>query len=116
MLKIVPNNQGTGMIRTLAVTAISAVWALASATPALAWGDMGHEITGVIAYAHLSPAAKTKVDQILAGDHDSLTAPDFASRATWADKYRNGHRETADWHFVDIELDHPDLRSACFGF
>jgi len=83
---------------------------------AYAWGDLGHEITGVIAYAHLSAAAKAKVDQILAADHDTLTAPDFSSRATWADKYRNGHRETADWHFVDIEIDHPDLAAACFGF
>ena len=35
--------------------------------------------------------------------------PDFASRTTWADRYRNAHRETAAWHFVDIEIDHPDL-------
>ena len=39
------------------------------------------------------------------------------SRATWADAYRSaGHRETADWHFVDTELDSPDLRAACFGY
>jgi hypothetical protein len=77
----------------------------------------------LIAYRHLTPAAKARVDALLAADTDALlaadtdtlTAPDFASRATWADKYRNGHRETADWHFVDLELDHPDLSSACFG-
>ena len=41
----------------------------------------------------------------------------MASRATWADAYRGaGHRETASWHFTDIELDHPDLNAACFGF
>jgi hypothetical protein len=38
------------------------------------------------------------------------------SRASWADAWRSSHRETAQWHFVDIELDHPDLRAACFGF
>jgi S1/P1 Nuclease len=38
------------------------------------------------------------------------------SEATWADRYRSGHPETGDWHFVDIELEHPDLQSACFGF
>ena len=53
---------------------------------------------------------------MLASDGDPLTAPDFAARATWADKYRNGHRETAAWHFVDIEIDHPDLQGACHGF
>ena len=53
---------------------------------------------------------------MLASDTDTLTAGDFASRATWADKYRNAHRETAAWHFVDIEIDQPDLVNACFGF
>jgi hypothetical protein len=39
------------------------------------------------------------------------------SRASWADAWRGaGHRETASWHFVDIELDKPDLGSACYGF
>src|SRR5277367_4333722 len=89
---------------------------LATANPANAWGDLGHKVTALIAYRHLTPAAKAKVDAMLAADTDSLTAPDFASRATWADKYRNGHRETAAWHFVDIEIDHPDLGAACFGF
>ena len=37
------------------------------------------------------------------------------SAATWADTWRNSHRETSEWHFVDIELDHPDLDAACFG-
>jgi hypothetical protein len=89
---------------------------LTVASPAAAWGDLGHEVTALIAYHHLTPAAKSKVDALLASDPDTLTAPDFASRATWADKFRNGHRETAPWHFVDIEIDRPDLKSACFGF
>ncbi|HEY0747472.1 MAG TPA: S1/P1 nuclease [Steroidobacteraceae bacterium] len=56
------------------------------------------------------------MDTLLASDRDPLTAPDFASRATWADKFRSAHRETAAWHFVDIEIDNPDLKSACFDF
>lgn len=64
--------------------------------PAAAWGDLGHEVTALIAYRHLTPA-------------------DFASRATYADKYRTGHRETAAWHFVNIELDHTDLASPVSG-
>lgn len=86
-----------------------------TAPPALAWGDLGHEVIAKIAYAHLTPAARAKVDALLAADSDTLTAPDFASHATWADKYRAEHRETAEWHYVDIELDHPDLDAACFG-
>jgi S1/P1 Nuclease len=83
---------------------------------ARAWGDLGHEVTALIAYRHLSPTARAALDAMLASDTDSLTAGDFASRATWADKYRSAHRETAAWHFVDIEIDQPDLKDACFGF
>jgi hypothetical protein len=83
---------------------------------ALAWGDLGHEVTALIAYRHLSPTARAALDVLLASDTDTLTAGDFASRATWADKYRNAHRETAAWHFADIEIDQPDLKDACFGF
>jgi hypothetical protein len=84
--------------------------------PAAAWGDLGHKVTALVAYRHLTPLARAKLDALLAADADSLTPPDFANRATWADKYRTSHRETAAWHFVDIEVDAPDLQSACFGF
>ena len=84
--------------------------------PALAWGYEGHEIIADLARMRLTPAVRAKVDAMLAVDTDTLTAHDMASEATWADAYRSaGHRETAAWHFVDIELDHPDLTSACFG-
>jgi nuclease S1 len=86
-----------------------------------AWGDVGHEIVGVIAYARLTPAVKKKVDALLAADKDNLTAPDFVSRTTWADKYRDSDRQTTriryeatrNWHFVDIEIVDGDIASAC---
>ena len=83
--------------------------------PARAWGYEGHEIIAAIARTYLNPAIRQKVDALLAEDADALTAPDMVSRATWADTYRNSHKETAGWHFVDVELDHPDLKGACFG-
>ncbi len=95
---------------------IMAAVAALGAAPAEAWGDLGHEVTALVAYRHLTPQARSKLDALLAADTDALTAPDFAGRSTWADKYRTTHRETAAWHFVDIEIDHPDLPSACFGF
>jgi len=98
-------------------TGLVAVCAFMAATgPAFAWGDLGHRVTALIAYRHLTPAAKVKLDALLSLDSDSLTAPDFASRASWADRYRNTHRETATWHYVDLEIDHPDLHAACYGF
>ena len=95
---------------------LAAALAALICSQALAWGDLGHEVTALIAYRHLSPTARAALDALLASDTDTLTAVDFASRATWADKYRNAHRETAAWHFVDIEIDRPDLKDACFGF
>jgi hypothetical protein len=93
-----------------------AVLAALIGSHAWAWGDLGHEVTALIAYRHLTPTARAALDTMLASDTDTLTAGDFASRATWADKYRNAHRETAAWHFVDIEIDQPDLKDACYGF
>jgi hypothetical protein len=90
--------------------------AILASGQANAWGDLGHKVTALIAYRHLTPRARTALDTLLANDPDPLTPPDFASRATWADKYRSTHRETAAWHFVDIEIDRPDIRGACFDF
>jgi hypothetical protein len=94
---------------------MAAIATLASAQAA-AWGDLGHKVTALVAYRHMTPKARSALDATLAGVRDTLTPPDFASRTTWADKYRNTHRETAAWHFADIEIDHPDLKAACFDF
>ena len=84
---------------------------------ALAWGYEGHEVIADIARHFLTPDVAARVDQMLAQDPDTLTGHDMASEATWADVWRGaGHRETASWHFVDIELTNPDLKGACFGF
>jgi hypothetical protein len=94
---------------------ILCVIATLAGSPAVAWGDLGHKVTALIAYRHLTPAARAALDALLAADLDTLTPPDFASRATWADRYRTAHRETAPWHYINIEIDHPDLQSACYG-
>jgi hypothetical protein len=88
--------------------------------PAMAWGDEGHEVIGWIAQAYLDPAARQKVVAMLAADTDSLTAHNIADASTWADKFRDSNengarRNTGLWHFVDLELDGPDLNTACFG-
>jgi hypothetical protein len=82
---------------------------------AAAWGDDGHKTVALIAEHYLTPAAKKQVDAMLAADTDNLTAHDIASEATWADKHRTAHRETATWHFTDIEITDPDLKEACNG-
>ena len=108
------------MRRRLLPLCIGAIQLLAS-TGAFAWGDEGHRIIAVIAYARLTPAARAKVDAILAADKDTLTAPDFVSRATWADRYRDSDRfdkkvhylATRAWHFADVEIDGGTLSAAC---
>jgi hypothetical protein len=90
---------------------------------AKAWGDEGHRIIGRIALPLLTPRARTQVDALLAADVDTLTAPDFVSRTTWADRWRDSDRNstkirytaTQQWHFVDVELAAPDIAQACAG-
>jgi hypothetical protein len=104
------------MMRPLILSTLIFAAALAPSA-ASAWGYEGHEIIAAIAWRYLTPSARAKVYALLAGDTDTLTAPDMLARSTWADAWRGaGHRETAQWHFVDIELDHPDVATACFGF
>lgn len=107
-------NLPTTLKRGLAVIAATA--AMSFPVAALAWGYEGHEVVAAIARGYLTPQVRLKVDQMLAADEDTLTAHDMLNEATWADSYRNSHKETSSWHFVDIELDHPDLKEACFGF
>lgn len=100
--------------------AVALLCNLAWSGPVCAWGDEGHEIIALVAQSRLDPVARNHVDALLAADTDTLTAPNIAAAATWADKFRdtnrNGARQnTGRWHFVDLELSAPDLNQACFG-
>src|SRR5215475_6072918 len=94
---------------------------LAQPRTALAWGDDGHKTVALVAQHYLTPAVKRQINTMLAADTDPLTKHDFASEATWADKYRDSnHRKdhyeaTKRWHFVDLEIGGPDMTMACFG-
>ena len=98
---------------------------LFAAPRAFAWGDEGHEIGGLIAEHYLTPATRKQIDLLLAEDHSGLAATEtgdaIAEETTWADKYRDADQRrlhyiaTRDWHFVDFELDGPDMNSACFS-
>lgn len=87
------------------------------------WGDEGHEIIGLIAEHYLEPAVLARVTLLLARDRSGLTrSRSIADEATWADKFRDSdrntsqrhYRDTRDWHFIDIEIDQPDVDAACF--
>jgi hypothetical protein len=99
------------MKRHLAFALTAAVVALPC--HALAWGNEGHEVVALIARSYLAPAVLARVDQLLAEDGDTLTGRDMASRATWADRWREANRASAPWHYTDLELSRPDLEAAC---
>ncbi|MBN4096074.1 S1/P1 nuclease [Methylobacterium sp. OT2] len=115
---------GEAMARHAFALLLFAPLCLAGPEEACAWGDEGHRIIGRIALPLLTPQAKARVEALLAADPDTLTAPDFVSRTTWADRWRDSDRNTTkvrymatqQWHFVDIELTKPDLADACAGF
>jgi hypothetical protein len=65
-----------------------------------AWGREGHRLTALVAEAYLTPATKAQIAELL---NVKITDKDaIADIASWADDYRQGHPETAPWHFVDI--------------
>jgi len=90
---------------------------------AQAWGNDGHRTIGLIAEHYLSPAEKAEVDRLLALPIELDLPATIKDRATWADAFRDSDRNTTkvrynlthNWHFVDLELDKPDMKSACFG-
>lgn len=106
------------------LSALAATLTFAGPMEAHAWGDKGHEIIALVASHLLTPTAHRQVKALLDADHDPLTAPDLAARATWADRWRDSDRNTSkvrylgtrQWHFADVELDRPSLEDACFGF
>lgn len=89
----------SGLFRT-------AVWCLAlclsplSGSSASAWGNEGHRIIAAIAWGRLTPAARQQVNDLLGGG--GRVAIEQAS--TWADEIRPSRRETAPWHYVNIEI------------
>jgi hypothetical protein len=88
-------------MRTLAVTA---AMTCAFIGHALAWGQEGHAITAEIAQRRLNDTARAAVSRIFKAVSPTLEHASLASFASWADDYRPQHRETGNWHFVDIPL------------
>ena len=67
---------------------------------AWAWGNEGHQIIALIAADRLSPATRAEVADLLGGD----ARPTMENVSTWADYIRLTRRDTAPWHYVNIEI------------
>ena len=89
---------------------------------ASAWNSTGHKIVAAVAYANLSAAEQTQVDNILTNhpkyavwkaahttDAIPLGLHVFMQASTWPDEIRNYNDPTthADWHFIDYPLRAP---------
>jgi hypothetical protein len=83
---------------------IALALAATSTTPALAWGPIGHRITGAIADQNLSGLARAHV-QLLLGSED------LAEAATWPDEMKSDpdpywQKKANPWHYITSNGDH----------
>jgi hypothetical protein len=76
---------------------------LAVASPAHAWGPVGHRITGAIADENLSGLARANVRMLLGPE-------DLAEAATWPDDMKSDpdafwQKQASPWHYVTVKGD-----------
>jgi hypothetical protein len=73
-----------------------------------AWGQMGHEIVGNLAWTLLSPDTRQAVSTILRNDTNTdcheYCSP-LAVVADWADRVRNYEPWSAALHYIDVQDD-----------
>ncbi|MGF7156224.1 S1/P1 nuclease [Novosphingobium gossypii] len=85
------------------VTAAVLGAAIVISSPTLAWGPVGHRITGAIAQDALSGVARAKVEILLGHE-------DLAEAATWPDDMRSDpsafwQKTSPPWHYVTVAGD-----------
>jgi hypothetical protein len=77
--------------------------------PLFAWWETGHQTIARIAAAHLTPAARARIAQILDVENTPEAVADaMAQASTWADETKRETR-TGAWHFIDLAIQ--DTRS-----
>ena len=83
------------------LTSLTAAMTLGLATPAQAWGPIGHRVTGAIADRNLSGVARANVRLLLGED-------DLAEAATWPDDMKSDpadfwQKTASPWHYVTVK-------------
>jgi hypothetical protein len=61
------------------------------------WGKVGHQTIALIAWQNLSPTAIEKIKPFLGGET-------IQAIAIWADEYKQSHRNTGSWHYIDLPI------------
>ncbi len=82
------------------VSLLTLLVTLQTATPAWAWGSLGHRVIARLAEKHMTPQAKAAVAALL---EPGESIADASLRADW-----NRVSKTAPWHYVNIRLDEPE--------
>src|SRR5271170_7893171 len=75
--------------------------ALQFATPAFAWGRLGHRVISRLAKKHMTEKARDALAELLEPNET------IADASLWADENRRRLPKTAPWHYVDVPLDEP---------
>lgn len=112
---------GGGIVGVAAVSRVAAI-ALACAvtlyaSPAAAWGELGHRVSALIAYERLTPVAKARIERLLQQGKDDAGEPDFVDSSVWADRLRFTEPEinSAAWHLADYPLNWTGSFASCPG-
>jgi nuclease S1 len=90
------SGRSSSLVRLLTLLVV-----LQTATPAWAWGRLGHRVTARLAEKHMTPQAKAAVAALLEPGES------MGDASLWADEHRGELPETAPWHYVDVPIDEP---------
>jgi len=91
------------LFRSVLSFAVVLVFPLLFPVSSFAWNALGHMVVANIAYQNLTPAAREKVDQLIAHLHTEYAdVGTFPALAVWADSLRSQKIETyTHWHYID---------------
>jgi hypothetical protein len=62
---------------------------------AFPWGKVGHETVAYIAEKNLNSSTIEKIKPLLSGES-------LEDISTWADDYKQNHKNTAPWHYINL--------------
>lgn len=83
-----------------------------AASPAFAWGRLGHRLVAQLAFDELSPAARAEAVRLLEGEPE----PTLPGIAAWADELRGKDpglgKRSAPWHYVNVHSPACDFEAA----
>lgn len=78
-----------------------------------AWWEEGHKVVAKIAYRDLKPNVRKNIAKRMGFPVDMLEYS-MVQESTWADRIRNGRKETGPWHYVNkpyfVGMEETDIR------